>query len=62
MKDSKLTYQEMHARLDEVLTQIQSPQTSVDDALKLHKEGVELVAGLEKYIAEAELAISKIKV
>lgn len=65
MKDSsdksKLSYQDMHNRLDEILSQMQSPQTSIDDAIKLHKEGTELVSKLEAYIAEAELVINKIK-
>lgn len=53
-------YHSLSTRLDEVLTQIQSADVSVDEAVLLYKEGMELVAALESYLKDAELKITKI--
>lgn len=53
-------YHYLSSRLEEVLTQIQSADVSVDEAVALYKEGTELVAALESYLKEAELKITKV--
>lgn len=62
MAKNNIDYQKLSTRLDEVLAKIQSADVSVDEAVALHKEGVELIAALEEYLKGAELKINKIKV
>jgi exodeoxyribonuclease VII small subunit len=47
------TYQELKQKLEGILGQLQHEDTDVDEALKLHKEGKEVLAQLEKYLADA---------
>lgn len=61
-KDNAISkdYHYLSSRLDEVLTQIQSADVSIDEAVALYKEGTELVVALETYLKEAELKITKV--
>ena len=54
------TYQELKTELDEVLNSLQSNDSDIDKALKLHERGQELVAELENKIAKAENKITKL--
>lgn len=42
------------ARLEEVVLRLESPQLSLDDAMKLFEEGVELSRECQKQLEEAE--------
>jgi exodeoxyribonuclease VII small subunit len=42
------------ARLEEVVRRLESPQLSLDDAMKLFEEGVELSRECQKQLEEAE--------
>jgi exodeoxyribonuclease VII small subunit len=42
------------ARLEEVVRKLESPQLSLDDAMKLFEEGVELSRECQKQLEEAE--------
>jgi len=42
------------ARLEEVVRKLESPQLSLDDAMKLFEEGVALSAECQKQLEEAE--------
>lgn len=42
------------ARLEEVVRQLESPQLSLDDAMKLFEEGVALSGECQKQLEEAE--------
>jgi exodeoxyribonuclease VII small subunit len=42
------------ARLEEVVRKLESPQLSLDDAMKLFEEGVELTRECQKQLEEAE--------
>lgn len=42
------------ARLEEVVRRLESPQLSLDDAMKLFEEGVELSRECQKQVEEAE--------
>ena len=42
------------ARLEEVVRKLESPQLSLDDAMKLFEEGVGLSAECQKQLEEAE--------
>lgn len=53
------SYRELRDKLDQVLEKMQSNELDVDEILKAHKEGMELIAKLEKYLAEAEVKLKK---
>ena len=42
------------ARLEEVVSKLESPQLSLDEAMKLFEEGVELSRECQKHLEEAE--------
>lgn len=56
------TYQEMSAELDQVLTELQSPDLHIDDAANLYERGLQLVQALEARIKEVENKIIKLKI
>jgi exodeoxyribonuclease VII small subunit len=45
------------AELESVLAELQSSDTTLDTAIKLHDAGIKLVAELEAYLKNAELTI-----
>ena len=57
---AKNDYQAMNARLEEVLEALQAPHIAIDEAIKLHEEGIELVAALQEYLETAENTIKKL--
>lgn len=61
MKKSEQDYQSLSHRLDEVLAALQSPDITVDEAVKLYSEGSELVEALQRYLKNAENQITKLK-
>ena len=50
----KLDFERCLARLEEVVRNLESPQLSLDDAMKLFEEGVALSAECQKQLEEAE--------
>lgn len=61
MKKSEQDYQSLSRRLDEVLAALQSPDITVDEAVRLYSEGAELIDSLQKYLKDAENRITKLK-
>lgn len=57
----EVNYQELSAKLDSVLTSLQSDDISVDEAIKLYERGIEITKLLEKYLKEAENKVTKIR-
>lgn len=55
------TFRELSDRLETVLVQLQSDDVDVDEALKLHEQGTELLNQLEKRLASAEHTVKKLK-
>lgn len=45
------------AELEQILAQLQSSETSLDAAIKLHATGKKLIVELEEYLKEAELTV-----
>jgi len=45
------------AELESILAQLQSSETTLDNAIQLHDAGKKLVAELEAYLKNAELTI-----
>ena len=58
---SKENYQELSNRLEVILGKLQSPDVGVDEAVILYKEGLTLIAALEKHLQQAENTIEKLK-
>ena len=50
----KLDFKRSLARLEEVVRKLESPQLSLDEAMKLFEEGVELSRECQKQLEEAE--------
>jgi exodeoxyribonuclease VII small subunit len=51
---AKPDFEKTLARLEEVVRRLESPQLSLDDAMKLFEEGVELSRECQKQLEEAE--------
>lgn len=52
-------YAATNARLGAILQRLQDESIAIDEAISLHKEGSELVALLEEYLAKADVTIKK---
>lgn len=52
--EKKPDFERSLARLEEVVRQLESPQLSLDEAMKLFEEGVELSRECQKQLEEAE--------
>lgn len=60
MGNKKQDYSNLNDRLSEVLSAMQAPNITVDEAIALYKEGSSLVKELEKYLKEAETRVTKL--
>lgn len=52
-------YAATNARLGAILQRLQDESIAIDEAISLHKEGSELVALLEEYLAKADVTVKK---
>lgn len=57
MKD--IDYQALSQELDGIVAKLQSEDVAIDDALQLHKRGIDITKQLEKYLKEAENIVTK---
>lgn len=55
------SYQEMNKELESLLSDLQSSDMDIDEALKAYERGMELVKELETYLKTTENKIIKIK-
>ena len=53
-------YEEMITELRDIARKLDDAQTSVEDAVKLHARGMELIAKCESFLAKAELTITEV--
>ncbi len=58
---NKKTYREIQSELDEVLSELQSGELDIDDALKKYERGSHLLKELERQLKMAENKITQIK-
>ena len=58
--EQELTYEEMIAELRDIAKKLDDPSTPVEDAVRLHTRGMELVARCEEFLAKAELTITEV--
>ena len=58
MKDS---YADLKTKLDNLLSELQNPDTDLDKALKLHDEAKDVLANLDAYLAVVKQKVDKAK-
>lgn len=61
MATKEPTFRELSDRLEAVLAQLQTDEIDVDEALKLHEQGTNLLDQLEKRLASAEHKVTVLK-
>ncbi len=54
-------YRTLSMELDAVLAQLQEPNVSVDQAVKLYEQGSQLIVKLEEHLRQAENKIKQLK-
>lgn len=54
-----LTYEQAYKRLEQILQELESKNTSLDESLKIYEEGISLYKHCNKLLEDAQLKISK---
>lgn len=57
---TELSYEEMIIELKQIAKQLDNPNTSVEEAVVLHKRGMELIKICEEILEKAELTITEV--
>ncbi len=57
---SKSNYGQLSEKLNEIVYKLQSADTDIEEAIKLHEEGTKIIVELEKYLKDAENKIKKV--
>ena len=60
MASKAQTFEACIKRLDEIVNQMESGETTLDESLKLFEEGAKLAANCNKLLTNAELKITKL--
>ncbi|HJJ35919.1 MAG TPA: exodeoxyribonuclease VII small subunit [Methanocorpusculum sp.] len=58
----ELNYEEMVAELRDIAKRLDDSATSVEDAVRLHARGMDLIARCEAFLEKAELTITEVSV
>ena len=58
-KTDEFDYRKKAAELEAIVADLQNPDIQIDEATKLHAAGLKLVAELETYLNQAEVAVKK---
>lgn len=61
MTQKKIAYAELSMELEDILSDLQSGDLDVDDAIKKYERGAAIVEELETYLKDAENKVTKIK-
>jgi exodeoxyribonuclease VII small subunit len=56
-KESKVDFERSLSRLEQVVKKLESPELSLDEAMKLFEEGVKLSRECQKQLEEAEARV-----
>ncbi len=56
------TYESMITELRTIAKQLDDPETSIEDAVKLHQRGLVLIQRCEEFLQKAELTITEVPV
>jgi exodeoxyribonuclease VII small subunit len=59
-EQTELSFEERLARLDQIVTKLESGDVGLDESLKLYAEGAGLIKDCRKTLAEAEKKIAKL--
>lgn len=52
-------YRTKAEELEKIVTALQNPDIQIDEATKLHADGLKLVSELEAYLNQAEITVKK---
>ncbi len=58
---AKKTYEELVERLEEIVNKTEREEISIDESLKLYKEGLDLAVKCNKILLEYDIKANKIK-
>lgn len=61
MTKKKVNFEESMARLEEILAELESPEGSLDELLKLYTEGVELIRSCNEQLETAEQRVKMLQ-
>lgn len=56
------TYESMITEIRTIAKQLDDPETSIEDAVKLHQRGLVLIQLCEEFLQRAELTITEVPV
>ena len=62
MAKKTVHFEENMARLEEVLAELESPERSLDELLKLYTEGVELIRSCNEQLEKAEQRVKMLQI
>ena len=60
-KNKNLNFEQATARLEEIVTRVNNPETGLEEMIELAAEGLSLIRSSEQLLAEAELKIQKLE-
>ena len=60
-KTKTLNFEQATARLEEIVTRVNNPETGLEEMITLAAEGLTLIRSSEQLLAEAELKIQKLE-
>jgi exodeoxyribonuclease VII small subunit len=60
MATEQVSYSQLRSDLDEIISRLQSEETSIDQALDLYEKGVMLVGQLKDYLSKSQNRLIKI--
>ncbi len=53
-----MKFEQSVKRLDEIITALENPEITLEDSLKLYKEGAELIGSCQKELDNAEMLVT----
>ena len=59
MTQKEFDYRTKADALEKVVDELQNPDIQIDEATKLHAEGLKLIGKLETYLKQAEITVKK---
>jgi exodeoxyribonuclease VII small subunit len=59
MAKETIDYKKLQAELEVIVTELQSGDLAIDEAMKRHEQAQEIIKKLEKFLDEAEQKITK---
>ena len=60
-KNKTLNFEQATARLEEIVSRVNNPETGLEEMIELAAEGLGLIRSSEQLLAEAELKIQRLE-